>query len=101
LNSRNTRRVAAVAAGAAAALLTIVGVLVAPASAAGTASATFTKTQDWGGGFEGRVDISNGGTASLNWSLAFDLPSGYSISSAWDATMASSGQHYTFTPPSW
>src|SRR5438105_2329063 len=101
MGSRTTRRIATVAAAAVAGLITIVGVLVAPASAATTATATFTKTQDWGSGFEGRVDISNGTTASLNWSLAFDLPTGYSISSAWDATMAHSGQHYTFTPPSW
>ncbi|WP_157530466.1 cellulose binding domain-containing protein [Microtetraspora niveoalba] len=72
-----------------------------PAQAAASVTATFTKTQDWGSGFEGRVTVTNGTSSPVNWSVQFDLPAGFSIPSAWDATMARSGQHYTFTPPSW
>jgi chitinase len=72
-----------------------------PAQAA-SATATFVKVSDWGSGFEGKVTVTNGTTTALpTWNVQFDLPSGYSIPSAWDAVMARNGQHYTFTPPSW
>src|SRR5690606_34882963 len=72
-----------------------------PAQAAGSVTATFTKTQDWGSGFGGSVTVTNGTSSPVNWNVQFDLPAGFSIPSAWDATMIRSGQHYTFTPPSW
>ncbi|MFG1698867.1 chitinase [Nonomuraea sp. NPDC049309] len=74
----------------------------APPAHAASATATFVKVSDWGSGFEGKVTVTNGTTTALpTWNVQFDLPSGYSISSAWDAVMAGNGQHYTFTPPSW
>ncbi|MFD1935319.1 MULTISPECIES: chitinase [Nonomuraea] len=83
------------------ALITLALTLVAlPAQAAGL-TATFTKAADWGSGFEGKVTITNGTAAPVAWNVQFDVPAGYSIPSAWDATMSRSGQHYTFTPPSW
>ncbi|MGW4643752.1 glycoside hydrolase family 18 protein [Sphaerisporangium sp. NPDC004334] len=87
-----------------AALLAAGAVLVvttAPASAA-SATATFTKPQDWGSGFEGKYTVTNGTSSPLNgWTVAFDLPAGYSVTTAWDAVMTRSGQHYIFTNPSW
>jgi chitinase len=66
------------------------------------ATATFVKVSDWGSGFEGKVTVTNGTTTAMNgWNVQFDVPSGYSIPSAWDAVMSRSGQHYTFTNPSW
>ncbi|GIH69953.1 cellulose binding domain-containing protein [Sphaerimonospora thailandensis] len=88
--------------GGVAALAALVLPLIAvPAQAAGSVTATFAKTQDWGSGFGGSVTVSNGTSSPVNWNVQFDLPAGFSIPSAWDATMARSGQHYTFTPPSW
>ena len=76
--------------------------LVAPAANAAGVTAAFTKVSDWGSGFEGKVTVTNGTTSSLStWSVALDFPSGYSISSSWDATRSTSGQTHTFTPPSW
>ncbi|MEV4476746.1 cellulose binding domain-containing protein [Nonomuraea sp. NPDC049504] len=73
----------------------------APAHAAGP-TATFVKVSDWGSGFEGKVTVTNDSTTAMpSWNVQFDLPSGFSIPSAWDAVMTRSGQHYTFTPPSW
>jgi chitinase len=70
-------------------------------SAAGP-TATFTKVSDWGTGFEGKVTVTNGTSAPMNgWNVQFDLPSGFSIASAWDAVQSSDGRHYTFTSPSW
>ncbi|GAB3658757.1 cellulose binding domain-containing protein [Actinocorallia lasiicapitis] len=72
-----------------------------PAQAAGV-TASFTKVSDWGSGFEGKYTITNGTSSAVNgWNVQFDLPAGHSIGSAWDAQLARSGQHYTFTNPGW
>ncbi|MGW3891296.1 chitinase [Micromonospora chokoriensis] len=72
-----------------------------PAYAAG-ATASFVKTADWGSGWEGKYTITNGGTSTVNgWSLAFDLPSGTTLGSYWDALLTSAGQRHTFTNRSW
>ncbi|MFC5831342.1 chitinase [Nonomuraea insulae] len=72
-----------------------------PAQAA-AATATFAKVSDWGSGFEGKITVTNGTTAAMpTWNVQFDVPSGFTIPSAWDAVMARNGQHYTFTPPTW
>ncbi|MFI7675704.1 cellulose binding domain-containing protein [Actinophytocola sp. NPDC049390] len=88
--------------GLAAATLVLGLVTAAPASAAPGLTATFTKVSDWGTGFEGKVTVKNASSAAINgWTIEFDLPSGYSITSSWDAQRTSSGQHYTFRNPSW
>jgi Cellulose binding domain/Fibronectin type III domain len=72
-----------------------------PANAA-PATATFSKVQDWGNGFEGKFTLVNGTTSAINgWTVAFDLPAGFSITTSWDAVRGGSGQHYTFSNPSW
>ncbi|MEU9206813.1 glycoside hydrolase family 18 chitinase [Streptomyces sp. NPDC048415] len=76
-------------------LAALVG-LASPAHAAGTATATYTKTQDWGTGFEGKWTVKNTGTTSISsWTIAWDFPSGTSVTSAWDADVTSSGTHWT------
>jgi Cellulose binding domain/Glycosyl hydrolases family 18/Fibronectin type III domain len=83
------------------AALAALAVVPLPASAA-PATATFTKVSDWGSGFEGKVTLTNGTTSPINgWSVSFDLPAGYSITSHWDAVRSNSGQRYTFTNPGW
>jgi Cellulose binding domain/Fibronectin type III domain len=80
----------------------VIALLTAQAANAAGVTAAFTKVSDWGSGFEGKVTVTNGTTSSLStWSVALDFPSGYTISSSWDATRSSSGQTHTFTPPSW
>ncbi|SEG92590.1 chitinase [Thermomonospora echinospora] len=94
------RRVTAVAV---AALLSTAGaVALAPTASAAAVTASCTKTSDWGTGFEGRCTVTNGTTATVNgWKVEFDLPSGTSITSSWDAVRTSSGGHYTFTNVGW
>jgi chitinase len=76
--------------------------LPAPPAHAAAATATFVKVADWSSGFEGKVTVTNGtATAMTGWNVQFDVPAGFSIPSAWDAVMTRSGQHYTFTNPSW
>jgi hypothetical protein len=76
-------------------------VLAAPQAQAAPVTASFTKPQDWGSGFEGRITVTNGTTSATTWTVDLDLPAGYSITSSWDAQRTSSGQHHTFRPPSW
>jgi hypothetical protein len=79
-----------------------IALLTAQAANAAGITATFTKVSDWGSGFEGKVTVTNDTTSSLStWSVALDFPSGYTVTSTWDATHTSSGQTHTFTPPSW
>ncbi|MFD7001283.1 glycosyl hydrolase family 18 protein [Streptomyces mirabilis] len=76
-------------------LAALVG-LASPASAATSATATYTKTQDWGTGFEGKWTVTNTGTTSISsWTIDWDFPSGTSVTSAWDADVTSSGTHWT------
>ncbi|MGW7423479.1 glycosyl hydrolase family 18 protein [Streptomyces sp. NPDC054813] len=86
------------AAGFATLLLPLAGLvgLAAPAQAATTATATYTKTQDWGTGFGGQWTVKNTGTTSISsWTVEWDYPSGTSVTSAWDADVTSSGTHWT------
>jgi chitinase len=76
--------------------------LASPASAATSATATYTKKSDWGSGFEGQWTVKNTGTTALSsWTIEWDFPSGTSVGSAWDATVTSSGTHWTAKNLSW
>lgn len=81
----------------AAALLALAGLPGVTADAATNPTATFTKVSDWGTGFTGEVKIVAGSTPLTSWSVEFDLPSGTSIGSAWEAQLTRAGDHYTFT----
>ncbi|MFB8773508.1 glycosyl hydrolase family 18 protein [Streptomyces broussonetiae] len=92
------------AAGLATLLLPFAGLvgLAAPAQAATEATATYAKTQDWGSGFEGKWTVKNTGTTTISsWTVEWDFPSGTSVTSAWDADVTSSGNHWTAKNKSW
>ncbi|MEU1009357.1 glycoside hydrolase family 18 chitinase [Streptomyces sp. NPDC005890] len=85
-------------AGFATLLLPLAGLvgLASPAQAAANATASFTKTSDWGTGFGGQWTIKNTGTSSISsWTVEWDFPSGTSVTSAWDADVTGSGTHWT------
>ncbi len=76
--------------------------LATPASAAASATATYTKKSDWGSGFEGQWTVKNTGTTALSsWTIEWDFPSGTSAGSAWDANLTKSGNHYTAKNLAW
>ncbi|MBN0047760.1 cellulose binding domain-containing protein [Streptomyces actuosus] len=86
------------AAGFATLLLPLAGLvgLASNAEAATNATATYTKTQDWGTGFGAQWTVKNTGTAAISsWTIEWDFPSGTSVTSAWDADVTSSGTHWT------
>ncbi|MFD7700387.1 glycosyl hydrolase family 18 protein [Streptomyces caelestis] len=92
------------AAGFATLLLPVAGLvgLAGPAQAATSATATYAKTQDWGSGFEGKWTVKNTGTTALSsWTVEWDFPSGTKVTSAWDATVTNSGDHWTAKNLGW
>ncbi|MFE1441326.1 glycosyl hydrolase family 18 protein [Streptomyces sp. NPDC058739] len=92
------------AAGFATLLLPLAGMvgLASPAQAATSATATFTKTQDWGTGFGGQWTVKNTGDTTINsWTVEWDFPSGTSVTSAWDADVTSAGNHWTAKNKTW
>ncbi|RRQ78310.1 chitinase [Streptomyces griseofuscus] len=91
-----------VAAGLATLVLPLAGLvgLASPAPAASAqaagVTASFTKSSDWGTGFGGQWTIKNSGSASISsWTIQWDFPSGTSVTSAWDADVTNSGNHWT------
>jgi chitinase len=78
--------------------LLVLGILTGrPAHAAGPLTATFAKTSDWGSGYQAQFTINNNGSSAINgWTVAFDMPSGSSVGTYWDALLTQSGSHYTF-----
>ncbi|MFD8950585.1 glycosyl hydrolase family 18 protein [Streptomyces xanthophaeus] len=102
--TRRTRfftRVAAVLAALAVPVSGLVA-LAGPAQAATSATATYTKVSDWGSGFEGKWVVKNTGTTTLtSWTVEWDYPAGTAVTSAWDATVTSSGTHWTAKNLSW
>ncbi|MFH8841272.1 glycosyl hydrolase family 18 protein [Streptomyces sp. NPDC017868] len=82
-------------------LAALVG-LASPAEAATSATATYTKTQDWGTGFGANWTIKNTGTTTISsWTVEWDYPAGTSVTSAWDATVTGSGTHWTAKNVGW
>ncbi|MEU6076872.1 glycosyl hydrolase family 18 protein [Micromonospora sp. NPDC047074] len=83
-------------------VVTAATVPMASAFGAGSVTAAFAKAQDWGTGHEARVTITNGSSSSLStWRIEFDLPSGTSVSSSWDADVTRTGDHYVAVKKSW
>jgi hypothetical protein len=78
-------------------LLPLAVVLTAVSAYAAANTATFAKTSDWGSGYQAQFTVNNNGSSAINgWTVAFDLPSGSSVGTYWDALLTQSGSHYTF-----
>ncbi|GAA1856026.1 glycosyl hydrolase family 18 protein [Asanoa iriomotensis] len=85
-----------------AAVVVAAAVPVAAAFGAGTVTATFAAASDWGTGHEVRVTVTNGSSAALStWRIEFDLPSGTTMGSFWDADVTRTGDHYVAVKKSW
>jgi chitinase len=76
--------------------------LASPAQAATSATASYTKVSDWGTGFEGKWTVKNTGTTSISsWTVEWDFPSGTAVTSAWDADVTGSANHWTAKNKTW
>ncbi|HZN76458.1 MAG TPA: cellulose binding domain-containing protein [Micromonosporaceae bacterium] len=85
---------------AAAVLVSALTVLVAEPAYAATA--TFSRTSTWETGYEAKFVVTNNTSTTItSWNVQFDLPTGTSIGSFWDALITRSGQHYTAVNAGW
>jgi chitinase len=83
-------------------VVAVAAIPVASAFGAGSVTAQFTASSDWGSGHEVRVTVMNGSDDSVaNWRIEFDLPPGTTIGSFWDADVIRSGNHYVAVKKSW
>jgi beta-mannanase len=65
-------------------------------------TATYTVTDQWGDGFQGKVSVRNTGTTALSgWRIQWTLPPGQTISQVWNGDLTQSGQSVTVTNLSW
>ena len=81
---------------AGAALVATALTLAAPAQAAGSVTATFSKDSDWGNGYQGKYAITNGSSTTVSsWTITFDLAAGLTMGTFWDTLITTSGQHVT------
>jgi hypothetical protein len=74
---------------------------IAPAQAA-SVTASFARTNSWETGYEAKYTISNGTSNQItSWRVEFDLPSGSTLGSYWEASVTTSGGHHTAVNRSW
>ncbi|WP_213456559.1 cellulose-binding domain-containing protein [Rhizomonospora bruguierae] len=62
----------------------------------GSCAVTYAITNQWQGGFQAEVTITNGGTGTINgWTAVWQFPNGQTISQIWGATATQSGATVT------
>src|SRR5690606_38221916 len=62
----------------------------------GGCSATYTKVNEWPGGFQGEVLVANTGTtATSSWTVTLSFPNGQRITQIWNARTSSTASPYT------
>jgi hypothetical protein len=65
-------------------------------------TASYQAQSSWGTGYTGQYTITNGGSAPVSgWTLAFQLPSGTSVTSLWDGSYTVSGGRVTVQSQGW
>ena len=67
-----------------------------PPTTSGGCSATYTKTNEWAGGFQGAVVVTNtGATATSSWSATLTFANGQRITQVWNGRTSSTASPYT------
>ncbi|WP_460756723.1 glycoside hydrolase family 6 protein [Myceligenerans cantabricum] len=67
----------------------------------GACEASLTVVNSWGGGFQGEVTVTGGADGTTGWTTTFDLPSGTTIGSLWNAEYSVSGSTVTASDTGW
>ena len=68
----------------------------------GGCSATYTKMNEWPGGFQGEVRVTNTGAgATTSWSVVLTFPNGQRITQAWGGRTTQTASPYTVTNETW
>jgi hypothetical protein len=94
--SRKRNAILAGLGAAVATLLVAALTMTAPAGAATTPTATFSKDSAWDTGYTARYTITAGSSAINGWKVEFDLPAGTTVGAFWDSLLTTSGNHYSF-----
>jgi hypothetical protein len=81
--------------GAVALVGTVTLPVVTASGATSVRSVEYSVTGQWGGGFQGSVDITNNTAAVSSWSLTFDFAGGQELRRGWNATWSQSGTTVT------
>ncbi|MCF4120303.1 glycoside hydrolase family 6 protein [Antribacter sp. KLBMP9083] len=98
------RRTSWAALAAALSLLTAGAVAVGAATSAAAAegcSVSYRVTNQWSGGFQGDVTVTNLGSPVSSWQLRWTAATGQTVSQAWNATVTQSGTALTATNVAW
>ncbi|MEJ3745399.1 lytic polysaccharide monooxygenase [Actinomycetes bacterium KLBMP 9797] len=67
-----------------------------PPQGNGACSATYRTTSSWNGGYQGEVTVTNTGTAAIgSWRVGLTVPSGHTVTQAWNGTLSGSAPNYT------
>ncbi|MCL7368976.1 endo-1,4-beta-xylanase [Streptomyces ardesiacus] len=71
-----------------------------PGEGTATCTATYTRTADWNGGYNGEVTVTAGSEPIGSWTATVTLPARQSVSALWNGTAAFNGNVMTVRP-SW
>jgi len=66
-----------------------------PSPGNGGCTATYTKVNEWAGGFGAEVTVRAGDAAINGWTVSWTWPNGQTITSSWNATITTSGASVT------
>ncbi|MER6027721.1 cellulose binding domain-containing protein [Streptomyces sp. NPDC001851] len=89
------RSVLLTAAGAVALVGSVLVPVVSAHGAAPACTVEYTVTNQWAGGFQGSVSITNHQAALAGWTLTFDFPGGQKVTRGWNAEWSQSGTTVT------
>ncbi|WP_430784434.1 cellulase family glycosylhydrolase [Actinoplanes sp. G11-F43] len=88
-------------------LVTVLAVVAASSAAffalpASAETAAFSVQSSWNNGYQAQVTVTNDRSSAIStWKVELTLPAGTSVNQAWNATLATGGNTYTFTPAGW
>jgi lysophospholipase L1-like esterase len=69
-----------------------------PSGTPGACSAAYSITNQWQGGFQGQVTVTNTGNAPMHgWTVRFTFANGQTITQSWSGTLTQSGAAVTVT----
>ncbi len=73
-----------------------------PSSGPSGCGATYTITNQWGGGFQGEVTVKNTGTAPISgWTVTWTFADGQQVTQAWGGKATQSGASVTVKNENW
>jgi endoglucanase len=79
----------------------LVAVSAASAPAASSCTVAYSVVNNWPGGFQASITITNNAAALSNWTLAFTFPNDQAVSNGWGGTFTQNGQNLSVASASY